>query len=237
MKTGLNMVSRLAAIALFGVLAARAGFAEESGGAGHGNAAEAKPSAMPGPAGSAPPAPAADKPAAAGGAKDSEPIDTRISVQPRRPPGARDSITAVKPLKTVAPRNLLARPPASRGPSEPGRNAVGISIFHVEGPEQRNAVHGAVPGLSPPVVSPLVRSPAPGTVGAFGATPRKPQAYLIRPASPAVGTTTVVRPVAIRPGAINGSAVTPPHGGGASGIGGPAKAATGINGTTFRPKP
>ena len=47
-----------------------------------------------------------------------------------------------------------------------------------------------------------------------------------------------VRPVAIRPGVINGSAVTPLHGaGGPSSIGGPAKAATGINGTAFRPKP
>ncbi len=176
------------------------------------------------------------------GLKISEPIDTRISVQTRRQPGARDGVTVVKPLKTIAPRNLLARPPASRGPSEPAaRNAVGVSIFHVEGPEQHNAARGGAPGLSPPVVSPLVRSPAPGTVGVFGtggAAHRKPQAYLIHPASPVAGTIMSVRPVAIRPGVINGSAVTPLHGaGGPSGIGGPAKAATGINGTAFRPKP
>ena len=86
------------------------------------------------------------------GLKISEPIDTRISVQTRRQPGARDGVTVVKPLKTIAPRNLLARPPASRGPSEPAaRNAVGVSIFHVEGPEQHNAARGGAPGLSPPV--------------------------------------------------------------------------------------
>jgi hypothetical protein len=163
-------------------------------------------------------------PVANGG--DADGIDTRITVLPRRLGSGRDKVGSATVVKSIAPRNLLARPMAAPGASEPAvRNAIGVSVVRREGLEQHIGEH----------VSSIAHGAASGAMGVAGtATSRfaKAEGPIERPTPNA---NLFVKPAALNRGAINGTSLIRP-GSAPSGIGGPAKAIAGINGTAIRPK-
>jgi hypothetical protein len=230
----------LLAIALFGATPNATSFAEEvRSGAPDGSAERSGPSAASGEPAARSTSNSSAQPAAVGSGDaakistgqgapgeisaggDAEGIDTRITVQPRRSGRGRDRVGGPKAVKLGAPRNLLARRPVAPSGTEPAvRNAVGVVISRREGIEQHSGERSSI----------IVRNAASGALGAMDGS-AKPQGSIRRPTTNA---NLIVRPVVVNRGAINGTSLIRP-GSAPSGIGGPAKTAAGLNGTTIRP--
>ena len=155
------------------------------------------------------------------GDKDSDAIDTRITVQPRRL-GRRDAVREgdtklrLHAPHIFRPRRLSAHEDSSRVT----RDAIGLPVARHDGMEQGSGQRHDLPAL--------VHNPAAVTTG-FDANAG---GSLGRPLSNA---NPIVRPAALNRGTINGTNLARP-GFGPSSVGGPAKQVTGISGTTIRPK-
>jgi hypothetical protein len=213
----LRSVVHLLAIALIGTWMTQACLAEEAARDGRGSTLPANPD------GSRP----AAREDAAGGGKDTDAIDTRITVQPRRL-GRRDAVregdTKPRPFARhiFRPRRLSTR----EGSGRVTRDAIGLPVVRPDGMEQSTGQRHDLPAL--------VHDPAPATTG-FGANAggglARTGAALGRPSN----ANPIARPAALNRGAINGTSLARP-GLGPSSIGGPAKPIAGINGTTIRPK-
>jgi hypothetical protein len=140
---------------------------------------------------------------------DANAIDTRITVQPRRPGGTPGKVPDAKSrLKIGTPSNFHARRlPAPGAPDLNARNAIGQPVT------QRQSIRGRN-----------------GEGHGFQIDGGINRSTIVRPsASPMVGASVVRR------GAITGTGVIRP-GFNSSGVGGRGKVATGINGTNIRPK-
>jgi hypothetical protein len=209
----LKIAVHLLAIALVGSWMTQACLAEEAARDGGSSTLPANPDS------SRPPA----REDAARGAKDSDAIDTRITVQPRRL-GKRDELREgdTKPRPFARP---IFRPRRSVHESHGrvSRDAIGVSVARPGGMEQGSAEH------------PLGNNPVGAPTG-FGANNSggvaRPGGALGHPpsnANPNVRSSTLNR------GTINGTNVARP-GVGPPSVGGPAKPMTGISGTTIRPK-
>jgi len=213
----LRSVVHLLAIALIGTWMSFACLAEEAARDGGGSTLPANPD------GSRPPA----REDVAGGGKDADAIDTRITVQPRRL-GKRDELREgdAKPRPFV--RHIFRpRRSAHESPGGVTRDAIGLPVARHDGMEQgRGQRHE---------FTDLIHNPAVAPVG-FGANANgglaRTGGALGRPSSNA---NQIVRPAALNRGTINGTNLTRP-GVGPSSIGGPAKPVAGISGTTIRPK-
>ncbi len=214
----MRIVVHVLAIALVGTWMTPACLAEDAARGSSGSTLPANPD------GSRPPA----REDAAGGGKDSDAIDTRITVQPRRL-GKRDELregdTKPRPFARhmFRPRRLSAR----EGRGQVTRDAIGLPVARHDGMEQPSGQRHELPGL--------IHDPAVAPVG-FGANANgglaRTGGALGRPSSNA---NQIVRPAALNRGTINGTNLTRP-GVGPSSIGGPAKPVAGISGTTIRPK-
>jgi hypothetical protein len=104
-----------------------------------------------------------------------------------------------------------------RAPEPLGHNAIGLPIgYPGNGPQNNDGAPGVPRRLSAPA--------APGSVGGFSQPPigfsgQRPASSAAAPHRGSISGTNLIHPAAA-----------------ASAIGGPAKAATGINGSTFRHK-
>jgi hypothetical protein len=156
-------------------------------------------------------------------ARDANPIDTSITVQPRRPFGRPNKPLGWKPVVgSVSPRNLLGRHAHTPGAIDHvRRNAIGMPVVRQEtgksGDREPNGVRTTAP------VSAVPGNPAKADVGFDRRTVRQsnPNAPVV-PATPnraVIDGTKLVRPSTA-----------------ASGLGGPRKTVTGIRGTAIRPK-
>jgi hypothetical protein len=156
------------------------------------------------------------------GVEGNDAIDTRISVQPRRPGGVRRKLGDVNPKTGL----LFGAHLQPRGAFAPGvshrfvRNAIGARFARHEGPEQDmgqpnfwNGMHGGAPGT----INPAERA------GGHWAN------------RPMPNTGPIVKPGVFNGAAINGSTVKRP-GVGTARIGGANANTAGINGTSIRPK-
>jgi hypothetical protein len=210
----LRSVVHLLAIALIGTWMTQACLAEEAARDGGGSTLPANPD------GSRPPA----REDAAGGGKDADAIDTRITVQPRRL-GGRDAVREGDTKPRPFARHIF-RPRRSESSGHVTRDAIGLSVARQGGTEPGSGQRHDLPAL--------VHDPATATSG-FGANANgglaRTGAALGRPSN----ANPIVRPAALNRGAINGTSLARP-GLGPSSIGGPAKPIAGINGTTIRPK-
>jgi hypothetical protein len=215
----------LLAAVLLDVAASRIGFAEESGPAAHVGAGS---NSSPEPSGSPPP-PGENGP---GGAeksapenKDSDRIDTRITVQPHGPAVGRDDARQLKAkVRSWAagnlPRRLTAHEPV-------GRNAIGVAVAPHENPGRRNG-HGSPFAVHGPVAAMGTGASASGGMVKAGAGPGGEK--FARPlTAPGLAAAPVHR------GTIAGTGMTRP-GASPSPLGGSSKAVAGINGSTIRPK-
>ena len=166
------------------------------------------------------------KPSTIGG-KDSDAIDTRITVQPRRLGGrsaVREGETRRRPL---APRMFQPRRwSAPEGSRQVTRDAIGLPVAHHDGIEQGNGQRHDLPAL--------VHDPAAATTG-FGANASGGLARTGGPFGHPLNANPIVRPSGLNPGTINGTNLAR-RGSGPSSIGGPTKPIAGISGTTIRPK-
>ena len=211
----MRIVVHLLAIALIGTWMSFACLAEEAARDGGGSTLPAKPD------GSRPPA----REDAAGGGKDADAIDTRITVQPRRL-GRRDELregdTKLRPFARP-----IFRPRRSESSGHVTRDAIGLPVAHPGGIEQGRAERHDMPALvsNPGAVPTGFGANASGDIarpgGAFGREPSN--------ANP------IVRPAASKRGTINGSNLAR-RGLGPSSVGGPVKPIAGDRGTTIRPK-
>jgi hypothetical protein len=153
-------------------------------------------------------------------------IDTRITVIPRRSGNGPEKPGNAKVIK-IAPRNLLARPNLAPPAPPVVRNAIGLSVGHVGGFEQRLGEHHDLL---------IVPHASPATIGsAAGASGR----LVVKGASPFQRTppaaNQIIKPALANRGTINGTSLTRPGAASAS-IGGPAKTAAELNGTAIRSK-
>jgi hypothetical protein len=147
--------------------------------------------------------------------QNANPIDTSVTVLPRRPNGAKSEAPYGKQGFRVAPANTPQphRLPTPMGAQPAPRNAIGVPVV----PHQAAGTsHGPTLGMG--VLPQPVPLSARGNFAQFGggdigAKPRT------APDVPGVGGGSFIRPLA------------PP-----SGIGGPARTIGGVNGTTFRRK-
>ena len=216
----------LFAVMLLGLLT-QAAFAEDTDAGRHEGNSTSNLSAAP----SAPPNSAqtssGENAASESTAKSADDIDTRISVQPRR--------TGTKPGKVGEARAKLSLPAvkyphrrvfsASAASRQTVRNAVSVPVSQQELLERHAGEHPFAAS------TPHISAGAIGVVGNAGVGVAKPGAGLIRqtslPPSPGVGSPMLNR-------GISGTSVGH-RGVNPSGLGGPAKTAAGINGTTVRP--
>jgi hypothetical protein len=168
----------------------------------------------------------------AGGAnsdKNSDPIDTRISLQPRRS-GPRPGPLGDAKANAEAPvvRNAHRRTFFASRPSAPTvRNAIGASVAEHESPPRIGGER---------IVSPVLpRTPAAGTTTSIGnaAGLAKNGAALEHPTNMQRNTNPIGGSTALTRGAIGGTSLSH-RGAGPSSLGGPAKTIAGINGTTVR---
>ncbi|HML08764.1 MAG TPA: hypothetical protein VK430_11645 [Xanthobacteraceae bacterium] len=160
-----------------------------------------------------------------------EGIDTRMMVHAHRLGGRREKIAEVK-----AKIGLISHSrPAPRRWSRPTtlsdrivRNSVGLPLARRESLERRDGGHRDVPTTVP--------APVIGAVGISGnAGIAKRESGLDRSPILRTGAGPIVSPTAANRGTINATGLA--HRFSApSGIGGPARIAAGINGTTIRPK-
>jgi hypothetical protein len=197
--------------AMLGAVAAHAAFAQEQQSGGH-RAAGSPPGEKDhgeGPKGEGPTAKGAKRPERP---PDVTGIDTSITVQTRRPAG--DHKTTI----SIGPKGL---PPAlaHRAPAGVTRNAIGVPVTSGGVTHGSN---GGRPGLASPAQLP---APLPSVTRANQGV-----------GGPKIATPNVQAPVTgLNRGSLSGN--SPAHRGLAlSGLGGPAKTATGINGTTIRRK-
>ncbi len=212
-------VSLLLAITLIASWMTQACLAEEAARDGSGSTVTANPDVSHPPAGGDA---AAAKPSASGG-RDSDGIDTRITAQPRRL-GRRDEVGHTKPL--APPVFRPRRWSAHEGSGLVTRDAIGLPVAPHDGLEEVGPRHD-VPALG--------HNPA-GAPTAFGANA---SGGLARTGGtvghPPLNANRITRPAALNRGTINGTTIVRP-GFGPSSIGGPAKSAAEISGTTIRPK-
>ena len=154
--------------------------------------------------------------------KDSDAIDTRVSVQPRRlrkRDELRESDTKPRPF---ARHIFRPRRSAHESPGHVTRNAIGAPVARPE---------GMAPGSGQ---QPLVNNPGAVAPTGFGANSGLAKTGGASGHLPS-NANQIVRPSALNRGTINGTNLARP-GFGPSSIGGPAKPITGISGTTIRPK-
>jgi hypothetical protein len=251
----LKIGCRLAAIVLLGALMVRPGFAEEAASGAHGDGKASTsgestraPSGEDTGGGAAKPeahAPRGDD----GNAHDGPPAsndavkDANPSVPGGRDMGAID--TSIAPSRRLdkkgrigegksateqaAARNLHRRTLSVPRPPHPVvRNAIGVPIPQHKDAERHDSVHPNSLAI-PPRNTPAGAAVVPGAAGSHltrveGSADHKvanPNAVITSPAA--------------KSGAITGTGLTH-HNSGPSRIGGPKAAATGINGTTIRPK-
>jgi hypothetical protein len=147
--------------------------------------------------------------------KGAEPIDTRITVQPRttkKLPLGIEKKTSVPKAPPISAPTLQAIP---HGANAPARNAIGVPL--VDHARAHAPIHGPQEGRPP------------GALGSFGSA----AAGMASHPSAAAGSTTARAP---NPAAITGTGIARP-GSGPGTLGGPAKNAAIINGTKLRPKP
>jgi hypothetical protein len=226
MKNGLRIGFCVTAIVLLGALTMPLGFAEDVDFDTHNDGKASTPAAAPGDSQSSPGEDAASRPAG-----NSDDIDTRISVQPHRPTGKPDKVGGGKAkinLPVVA--NIHRRVFSPSGAShQTTHNAIGAAILQHDSSEQR----GSERAIAPTVAS----SPAAAIFGSAGGTTgglAKPAGVPEHGAILQPNTSPIVSPDTFRRAAINGTSMSR-RGPGTSGIGGPAKTAAGINGSTIRP--
>ena len=132
----------------------------------------------------------------------------------------RDKTTNIRTGKVVTPRNLLARrTPVPNGTGVTYRNAIGTANIRRDVPLQRHDARGNLPGIAH----------VPGGATSANAPTGLPGAMDRRFAEPHWQTAAPVR------GAISGTGMTH-HAIAPAVIGGPARVAGGISGTTIRPK-
>jgi len=214
----LRIVVHLLAIALIGTWMSFACFAEEAARDGGGSTLPAAS-----PDGSRPPA----REDAAGGSKDADAIDTRVTVQPRRL-GKRDELREGDTKSRQFARPIFRpRRSAHESAGRVTRDAIGQPVGRYGGTEQGSGQRHDIPALvnNPGAIPTGFGANAssgfarPG--GVFGHTPSN--------------ANQIVRPVVVNRGTINGTNFARP-GVGPSSVGGPAKPITGISGTTIRPK-
>jgi hypothetical protein len=153
---------------------------------------------------------------------DAGPIDTSITVQPRRPFGRPNKQPVWKPVVgAVSPRNLLGRPARSFGTIDQlSRNAIGMPTVRqgtVKGAE-REPFDG--------------RPAAPISVGA-GSLAKADESFERR-TLPGPNS-LAVRPAVPNRAVIDGTRLVRPNIA-ASSLGGPTKTIAGISGTSIRPK-
>ena len=156
---------------------------------------------------------AAPSPGKEGGA-GAEPIDTRITVQPRttrKPPGNEKMMSVPKTPSIPAPA-LQAIP---RGANAPARNAIGVPL--VDHARAHAPIHAPQEGRPP------------GVLGSFGSAAA---AMALHPGTVSGSTAAPAR----NPAVITGTGIARP-GSGPSTLGGPARNAAIINGTRIQPKP
>jgi hypothetical protein len=213
----LRIVIHLLAIALIGTWMSFACLAEEAARDGGGSTLPANPD------GSRP----AAREDVAGGGKDSDAIDTRITVQPRRL-GKRDELREgdTKP-RPFARHMFRPRRSAHESPGGVTRDAIGLPVARHDGMEQGSGerrdlpVLGHDPAAAPTGIGTNASSDFARPGGAFGHTPSN--------------ANQIVKPAVVNRGTINGTNFAR-SGVGSSSVGGPAKPNTGISGTTIRPK-
>jgi hypothetical protein len=144
-----------------------------------------------------------------------EPIDTRITVQPRTtrklPPGNEKKLSVPKMPSIPAPA-LQAIP---RGANAPTRNAIGVPL--VDHARAHAPIHAPQEGRRP------------GALGSFGSAG---VAMASHPIAVPGGAAAPAR----NPAVITGTGIARP-GSGPGTLGGPARNAAIINGTRIRPKP
>jgi hypothetical protein len=160
---------------------------------------------------------------------DSNPIDTRITVQSRLRNAHDKTRDAKSNFKISIPGNIHARRMPAPGAAKPiGRNAIGLPITQHEGVAERSdEPHGA------PVQSAAHESP--GLAASGAANIAKTDNGLDRPAIVRPSPSPIVSAPVAQRGTINGTGLVRP-GSASSGLGGPAKVIVGINATTIRPK-
>ena len=212
----MKIAVHLLAIALIGAWMTSACLAEEAARDGGGSTLPANPD------GSRPPA----REDAAGGGKDADAIDTRVTVQPRRL-GKRDELREgdTKP-RPFARHIFRPRRSAHESPGGVTRDAIGLPVARHDGMEQGSGQRRDLPVLGHDPVA------APTGIGAKSSDFARPGgAFGHRPSN----ANQIVRPVVVNRGTINGTNFVRP-GIGSSSVGGPAKSVAGISGTTIRPK-
>jgi hypothetical protein len=211
----LRIVVRLLAIALIGTWMSFACLAEEAARDGGGSTLPANPD------GSRPPA----REDPAGGDRDADAIDTRITVQPRRL-GKRDELREGDTKPRPFARHIF-RPRRSESSGHVTRDAIGVPVAHPGGIEQGREERHDIPALvnNPGAVPTGFGANASGGLARTGGTPGRPPSNAY----------PIVRPTALNRGTINGTTIVRP-GFGPSSVGGPAKPVAGISGTTIRPK-
>lgn len=158
--------------------------------------------------------------------RDLETIDTRITVSPHGFGGARKNAAHAQIVKPVTPRDVLAHRRFAPGASNSGlRNAVGLPLIGNGRPEQRA---GAPGNLSTASRGRGLKLNAVVERASFARTEERIEPAL-RKANP------IVRSMTPNHGGISGTGLKR-RGSGPAGIGGPAIAAVGINGSAIRPK-
>ena len=226
MESGLKIGSCLLAIALVAASTMRASFAEEPGSGARDDRKASSPSAAPN--GSQPPS--SEDAASGSGGKNSDPIDTSMSVPPRRL-GAKPGKVGEAKAKVESPavRNLHRRTfSVSRASNQTLRNAIGAPVTQHESVERLGSEHVSSP------IPPHVPAGTIGTVGNATGDLARREGNLERPNSLRPNASPIARPTVLSRGAINGADLNR-RGVGASSVGGPAKTVAGINGTTVRP--
>jgi hypothetical protein len=215
----------LLAIALvLSALPVRTGFAEDVD-ATHNNRNVANPSAETGSAQT----PSGEDAASASAGKDSDDIDTRITVQPHSvngKPGKAGNLKA-KPNAPIV-KNLHRRTfSASRASTRTLRNAISVPITSHQGMERSLSEHIGAPSS--------LRGHASGTgvpgTETFGSARSEVEPARRSPAQAIGGG--IGGPTSLNRG-VSGTSLSRP-GASASGIGGPAKTVAGINGSAIRP--
>jgi hypothetical protein len=130
-------------------------------------------------------------------------------------------------FRIIAPGNVRARPlPASLKPPE--RNAIGQPAAAHDGIWSRNDDSHDSPAHNS---APAVTGTAPGAAGGSSDT----KAGLERPTIAHSNPSPIVSAPVVQRGAITGTGLVRPNSAPSS-LGGPAKVAAGINGTSTRPK-
>jgi len=165
---------------------------------------------------------------------DTEDIDTRITVQPRPPPGkpgkAGGTANPIQPLKLVNPHRRTFSP--SRAGNRIAPNALGV----LNG-QRQILQHGGAEHFEPAGVRPALPIGTGAREGSLSVGLTKPEHYIGRPP---IFPSTGISPSGAGAKAFNRGGIGGPGsthyslGANSSGIGGPARAATGINGTLIR---